>query len=201
MNPVFQNGANRGVVPSNMINRPTLVPTDGPNAAQMMPNASPYFAIVVDATDQALVDAGTPVKVVLFDANRQYQNKTGYFMPLELKITGKGEPYQAIMDDMAHVAGGIDVIQMQICNSTDPDCNFNFFPTLNLIHSQRGMQPSVIKTLYPDMGVSENQYHLDRATFQANIVVDQRKALIFDIDPGSKVMLAFYQYVELGRKQ
>jgi hypothetical protein len=68
------------------------------------------------------------------------------------------------------------------------------------MYAQRGQRPTLIKTIHPDMGVSENQYHLNRATFQSDLVITQRHALVFNMDPGTKVLLAFYQSLELGRK-
>lgn len=202
MNPVLNGNKGRTrVIPQNMVNKPTIVGTDGPNAQQWTPNASPYYAIEVDATAQALVDAGDPIQVVLFDTNRQYQQRTNYFMPLELVIKSRTDvSYQALIDDINEVTSVVDVMQMQICNSADPNCNFNFFPSLDLMYAQRGQKPSLIKTIHPDMGTSENQYHLNRATFQADMVITQRHALVFTIQPGEKVLLAFYQTMELGRK-
>jgi hypothetical protein len=202
MNPVLQGRKGRTqIIPQNMVGKPTIFGTDGPNAQQWTPNASPYFAIEVDATAQSLVDANVPIQVVLFDSNRQYQQRTNYFMPLDLAIRSRTDvSYQALIDDINEVAAVVDVLQMQICNATDPNCNFNFFPSLDLMYSQRGQQPSLIKTIHPDMGVSENQYHLNRATFQADMVITQRHALLFTIQPGEKTLLAFYQSMELGRK-
>lgn len=202
MNPVLQGKSGRTrVIPPNMVNKPTIVGTDGPNAPQWTPNAAPYFVIEVDATAQALVDAGSPIKVVLFDTNRQYQQREQYFMPLELEIKSRTDAtYQALIDDINEVAAVVDVIQMQVCNSENQACNFGFFPSLDLMYAQRGGGPSRIKTIHPDMGVSENQYHLNRATFQADLVITQRHALIFTAQPGEKYLLAFYQSLEMGRK-
>lgn len=183
-----------------MVGKPTIVGTDGPNSSQWSPNASPYYVIEVDATAQSLVDADLPIKVVLFDTNRQYQQRTQYFMPLDLVLKSRTDvTYQALIDDINEVGSGVDVIQMQTCNSDSGEC-FNFFPSLDLFYSQRGQSPSLVKTLHPDMGVSENQYHLNRATFQADISISQRNALVFTIQPGTKVLLAFYQSLEIGRK-
>lgn len=202
MNPVLQGVRKQGVIPQNFVNKPVLTGTDGPNAPQWEPNASPFFAIQVDATDDAL--AAGAHEVILFDTNRQYQNRTGNLMPLELVITAPTEPgangYQALVDDINEVGSYVDVIQMQICNGDGSACNFNLFPSLDLMYSQRGQRPTVIKTLHPQMGTSENQYHLDRATFQADMRITQRHALIFNIQKGTKVLLSFYQALELGRK-
>ena len=202
MNPVLQGNKGRTrVIPPNMVNKPTIVGTDGPNAQQWTPNASPYFVIEVDATDEALVTAGNPIEVVLFDTNRQYQQRNNYFMPLELVIKSRtDETYQALIDDINEVASAVDVIQMQVCNSDNSNCTFGFFPSLDLMYSQRGQRPTLIKTIHPDMGVSENQYHLNRATFQADLIITQRHALVFSAQPGEKYLLAFYQSLELGRK-
>lgn len=202
MNPLFKGGNPNKVKPVNMVGNPTIIGTDGPNAHQWTPNASPYFAVEIDASAQSLVDAGQDVKVVLFDTNRQYQQRTNYFMPLDLVIKSRTDgTYQALLDDINEVAARVDVIQMQICNADGTQCNFNFFPSLDLMRSQRGQgQPSLIKTIHPDMGVSENQYHLNRATFQADLTITQRHALVFNMAPGTKVLLAFYQSLEIGAK-
>lgn len=187
--------------PQGMLNDRTIMPTDGPLGAQSVTPPAPYFAIEVDTTDAGITD---PVQIVLFDASEGFQQKNNYFMPAAVAITGKGEPYQFILNDSAHVARYISMIQMTIVDGNGDavqDTAGQFANVINFYESVVGRGPALVHTIYPAMGVHEGQFQLNINTFEAGITLTNRVSMVYYQEPGLKVTWGFYQGAELGRKQ
>ena len=51
------------------------------------------------------------------------------------------------------------------------------------------------------MGVHEGQYHLTINTFQNDLILTNRTALVYKQEPGIELVWGLYQVAELGRKQ
>lgn len=51
------------------------------------------------------------------------------------------------------------------------------------------------------MGVHEGQFQLAINTFQTDIILTNRTALVYKQEPGIELVWGLYQVAELGRKQ
>lgn len=188
--------------PGNMINDRTVTPSSGPVGKQASLAAAPYFGVRVDTTDASLTD--DTYRVVLFDSSAGYQLEQNFFMDPAISITGIGSTYDFILNDTSHHGRYISMIKMTVLNASDAGIDngggqFSF--PLNVYQTVVGRGPSLVDTLYPDMGVHEGQFQTYINTFEAGITFTNQIALVVDIKSGTKVDFAFYQGAELGRKQ
>ena len=58
-----------------------------------------------------------------------------------------------------------------------------------------------MKTAYHDIGIHEGQFQLAINTFQTDIILTNRTALVYKQEPGIELVWGLYQVAELGRKQ
>lgn len=183
------------VAPGNMVNQPTVVPISGPDGAnQAAVESSPYFSFKVDTTG-----ISTPTQIVLFDASQGWQLSNNYAMPVLVAITGLTGPYQALLNDIAHVAASVDIIKMTVSDKTKAGAQFA--RGIQVYESARGSNPYLVKNIYPEMGVSEAQFQENINTFPVNLVLTNRSALVYVQEPNVIVTFGFYQQAEIGRKR
>jgi hypothetical protein len=183
------------VAPANMVNAPTVVPISSPDGAnQAMVESSPYFSFKVDTTGLS----GT-TQIVLFDASQGWQIANSYAMPVGVTITGLTGHYQALLNDIAHVAAAIDIIKMTV--SDDSLAGSQFGRGLKVFETVRGSDPYLVKNIYPEMGVSEAQFQKGINTFPANLIISNRTAIVYVQEPDLIVTFGFYQQAEIGRKR
>jgi hypothetical protein len=177
-----------------MINQPTIVPTEGTvGVGASAPAAAPYFSIKVENTGSAVA------KAVLFDSSQGYQLQNNYVMPLGIVITGLSDNYQFLLNDMAHVAANVDVMKMTVTPSNTAPAQFA--RSIEVYETLRGSKPHLVKTLFPEMGLSEQQFQSNIVTFPADFNITNRTAIVLDIEPGAVITFGFYQTAEIGRKQ
>ncbi|WP_421798486.1 hypothetical protein [Haliscomenobacter sp.] len=190
----------RGLVmvqPQNMVNAPTVTPISSPNGAnQAVIETSPFFSILVDTTDSGIT---TPTKIVIFDAAQGYQLINGYAMPLAVKIDSLTDHYQFTLNDIAHVGASIDIMKMTVNDKTKAGAQYG--RKLEIFESSRGTGCQLVKTIFPEMGVSEQQYQENINTFDVNMIVTHRTAFVYTQEPGIKCTLSFYQNAEFGRQR
>jgi len=191
----------RGKGPS-LINRksigaPVVTPIAGATGgSQGTVETSPYFAIKVDTTNPAIT---TPTQIVLFDASQGYQLEKGYAMPLNVVIEGLTDNYQAMLNDLAHVAAYVDICKMTV--DDDTKAGLQFARALKIYEKVRGTEPSLVKTIHPEMGIHEGQYQRGINTFPVELTLTNRHALVYTQEPGLIVTFGFYQKAEIGRKR
>ncbi|MCB0611425.1 MAG: hypothetical protein KDD12_27125 [Lewinella sp.] len=186
--------------PANMLNRPTVVPTVEAGGQLPIRETDPYFALEISTAGIA-----TQTKIVLFDGGRGYQLGFNFAMNPLVTITGIGADYQFILNDMVHNNSFFDNLKMRVTDLVNADhagvALSQFARPLEVWDSSKGSSPRLVKTVYPDMGISESQYHLFINTFTSPTVVTNRTALVYMQEPNSKVTISFYQKAELGRTQ
>lgn len=178
------------------VNAPTIHPITGVNGAGL-PNlgTDPFISIEIDTTDAAIVAA---VDIVLFDASRGYQLGTGYAMPAEVVITGLTADYQFILNDVAHNASYIDIIKQQI--DVEAQALIQYGHPIKVYEGSKGSAPRLVNTIHPAMGVHEGQFQKTINSFETELLVTNRTALVFKQQPGIKQVISFYQKAEVGRK-
>lgn len=190
----------RGLVqvqPANMVNAPTVSPISSPNGAnQSVVETSPFFSILVDTTDASIT---TPTKIVIFDSSQGYQLMMGYAMPLAVNISSLTDNYQFLLNDIAHVSASIDIMKMSIDDKTKAAAQYG--RKLEIFESSRGSGVQLVKTIFPEMGISEQQFQENINTFDVNMIITNRTALVYTQEAGIKATLSFYQNAELGRKR
>lgn len=181
---------------ANLVNAPTVAPITGANG-QGIPvlRTDPYIAIEIDTTDAAIVAA---VDIVLFDASRGYQLGMGYAMPAEVVITGLTADYQFILNDMSHNASYFDIIKQQI--DVEAQALIQYGHPIKVYEGSKGSSPKLVDTIHPSMGVHEGQFQKTINSFEVELIVTNRTALVFKQQPGIKQVIGFYQKAELGRK-
>lgn len=185
-------GRSLDVNPERMINQPTITPSDGTiGQVSGAPAASPYFSLRV------INSAGAAGRAVVFDASQGYQLDNAYVMPLTLSIVGVTNHYQFLLNDLAHVAKRVDVIQLDCTAGT---ANAQFARPIQVYECATGSMPALIKTLYPNMGKSEAQFQANIITFPADLIITNRTAFVVDIEPNTTLNMNFYQIAEVGRK-
>ena len=185
-----------------MINRPTVVPTSGPeNPGLVVARTDPYFSFEVDTTGQT-----APVEIILFDGSQGYQFGYNASLPLGVNIVGRTMPYEYIVNDMVHNSSFIDIWRLQV-TSTDPNIQSadvamtQFSNAVNIFDASKGGKPRLVDNFYPDMGIHEGQYHLTITTFEFKALVTNRTALVYMQEPNTKMIWSCYQKAELGRHQ
>lgn len=190
----------RGLVqvqPANMVNAPTVTPISSPNGAnQAVIETSPFFSILVDTTDSSIT---TPTKIVIFDAAQGYQLINGYAMPLAVNISSLTDHYQFTLNDIAHVGASIDIMKLTVNDKTKAGAQYG--RKLEVYESSRGTGCQLVKTIFPEMGISEQQYQENINTFDVNMIVTHRTAFVYTQEPGIKCTLSFYQNAEFGRQR
>lgn len=175
-----------------MINQPTITPSDGTSGnVAPAPTSSPYFSLQVVNT------AGTVARAVIFDASQGYQLDMNYVMPLTLTITGVTNHYQFMLNDLAHVAKRVDTIQLDCTPGT---ANAQFARPIQVYECMTGSMPSLVRTLYPNMGKSEAQFQANIITFPADLIITNRTVFVVDIVGNTTLNMNFYQIAEVGRK-
>ena len=186
--------------PVNMINRPTVVPTVEAGGQLPVMETDPYFAIKVSTAG-----IQSPVKIVLFDGGRGYQLGLNFAMDAQVSIEGLTADYQFILSDIVHNNSFFDNIKQRVIalggGNSESVALSQFARPIKVYDSSKGSEPRLIKTIYPDMGVHEGQYHLDINTFTSPTVVTNRTALVYVQEPNCEVLFGFYQKAELGRNQ
>lgn len=185
-------GRSLDINPDRMINQPTITPSDGTiGQPANAPAASPYFSLRV------INSAGAAGRAVVFDASQGYQLDNAYVMPLTLSIIGVTNHYQFLLNDLAHVAKRVDVIQLDCTAGT---ANAQFARPIQVYECATGSMPALVKTLYPNMGKSEAQFQANIITFPADLIITNRTAFVVDIEPNTTLNMNFYQIAEVGRK-
>lgn len=176
-----------------MYNNPTVNTVAPKGGSQDVIQPSEYFAIRVDTT--ARTEAA---KVILFDPSQGYQIKSGDVNPADVVITGITDDYQSLLNDLAHVASMVDMIQMSV---NDPAKALpQYGRPFEVFDTGRGSSPKLTKTVHPRMGIHENQYHKEINTFKCPLRITNRTAIVMTVEPGIILDLGFYQKAELGRK-
>ncbi|AEE53740.1 hypothetical protein Halhy_5917 [Haliscomenobacter hydrossis DSM 1100] len=185
-------GNNDVINPERLINQPTVAPADGTiGQAALAPAASPFFSIrVINA-------AVTAAQAVVWDASQGYQLDNSYVMPLTLSIVGGTNHYQFLLNDLSHVGKKIDVIQLTCTAGT---AALQFQRAIQVYDCAPGSMPSLIKTLHPSMGFSEQQFQANIVTFPADLILTNRTALVLTIEGSTTLSMSFYQVAEIGRK-
>ena len=185
-----------------MINRPTVVPTDGVQTPGMqVARTDPYYSIDVDTTGQT-----SPVEVILFDGSQGYQLGFNAAMPLNVTINGKTMPYQYMLNDIILNSSYVDMMRL-IVISTDPNIDsdaaalIQFTNGVNIYESSKGGMPRLTGTFYPSMGIHEGQFQKSITTFKYPVTITNRTALVYKQQPNTIVNWAFYQKAEIGRHQ
>ncbi|MEL6660951.1 MAG: hypothetical protein AAFY48_18710 [Bacteroidota bacterium] len=181
--------------PGNMVYSPTVVPTQGPNASQSLSGSAPYFTMSVDTTAASLAEE---TRIVLFDSSQGYQLLTGYAMPVGVLINSDSNA-QFLLNDLAHVAATIGTIKMELSGDATKYSQ-QFARRIDLYECKRGQAPSVVKSLYPSMGISEAQFRSDLTHFFADIVITNRHSLVYTQLKGLNTTFGFFQDAEVGRK-
>ncbi len=183
-----------------MINRPTVVPTFEAGGQLPVRETDPYFAIKV-STAGILV----PTKIVLFDGGRGYQLGNNFAMDPAVQIVGLTADYQFLLNDMVHNNSFFDNIRQRVVALGGGDSEAvalsQFARPLEIWDASKGSGSSKIKTVYPDMGIHEGQYHLRINTFLSPGVITNRTALVYVQEANCEVIWGFYQKAELGRTQ
>lgn len=189
-------GQQMRIAPANTYNDPTVTPIVGEGGSQDVVNPSEYFAVRIDTTTRP-VDQG-PAKVVLFDASQGYQIKTGTVTPANAVVTGVTDDYQFLLNDVAHVASMVDVLQLSV---NDPAKALQQYGRpIEIYDIVRGGGVNLTKTIHPRKGINETQYHKDINTFDAKLRITNRTAMVIMVEPGIVLDIGFYQKAELGRK-
>lgn len=190
-----------------MLNAPTVVPVmkNTIPAGRKVADTDPYYSIEVDTT--ALTEAA---EIVLFDGSQGYQFGANASMPLGVVIKGRTANYQFILNDIVHNSSYINMIRLQVyapngggdncCDSNDI-AMIQFSNAVDVYDSSKGARPRRIDTIYPDMGISEQQYWKNISSFQKDVTITNRTALVYTQEPGIRVVWSFYQAAELGRHQ
>lgn len=183
-----------GTLNSRMVNDPTIVPSDDVtgNAQNPIPSDS-YFSITVDTTNGAI--AG-PTEIVLFDASQGWQLANGWTLPANVVITGLTADYQFMLNDISHNASYVDILKVRV--SASPEAQFA--RPLSVYESSKGGSPRLRSSLYPEKGITENQFQDKISTFRINQIITNRTALVYTQEAGIVVTFSFYQKAELGRK-
>jgi len=196
------------ISPGTMINNPTIVPstrTDLESKGAAIPQmpGDPYFSFEVDTSD-----LDEPTTIVLFDSAGGYQLNTGFVMDNKVIIRGLTANYQFILNDLEKNGSVYDVIKQRVVLSAgNPNPNvgdvalIQFSHDVTVYYSSRGSKPRLKGTLYPDMGITEQQYQLNINTFGYTDIIDDRTALVYVQEPKIKLIWGFYQTAELGRQQ
>lgn len=174
-----------------MVFNPTLVPSDDVTGRvnPVIP-ADSYYSVRVASTNAAVQ------KMVLFDPSLGYQLVNGWTLPANLVITGVSAPYQFMLNDLAHNASIVSLIKIRV--SASPDVQFA--RPIEVYETSKGGGSKLIATLYPEKGVHEGQFQANISTFEANVIITNRTALVYMHEPGLTVTFNFYQVGELGRK-
>lgn len=197
-NPRFRNGGTRNQYANGMIFDTTVVRSKGGrNNGLYVEPADAYFSLSVDTTDPALVAAGVPVDVILFDASQGYQLSSGVTNAAQTIITGLTSNYQFMLNDISHNSSYVTDIKLRVTSGSSVT---QFARNLSVYNSTKGKGTGLIDTLHPESGVDEHQYNDDIVTFLANLVIDNRRAIVYKQDPGIVTQWSFYQGAELGRK-
>ena len=200
------------ISPGTMINNPTIVPStraEGTNSGAAIPQipSDPYFAFEVDTCDLLV-----PTEIVLFDSNGGYQLNSNFVMDAKVKIRGLTSNYQALLNDLVGNGSVYDVIKQRVvlCNPGEGEggcCEvgnialIQFAHAIEVYYSSKGSKPRLKGTIYPDMGITEQQYQLNINTFGYTDIIDNRTAFVYTQEPGIKIIWGFYQTAELGRQQ
>lgn len=199
------------ISPGTMINNPTIVPatrTDVESKGAAIPQipSDPYFSFEVDTCD-----LNVPTQIVLFDSAGGFQLNTNFVMDAKVKIRGLTANYQYILNDLAKNASVYDVIKQRVVLCAPQEGNgccevgsvalVQFAHAVEIYYSSKGSKPRLKGTLYPDMGITEQQYQLNINTFGYTDIIDDRTAFVYVQEPGIKLIWGFYQTAELGRSQ
>jgi hypothetical protein len=182
-----------------MVNRPTVVATEGMSGNLSVLPTDPYFSIKVSTAGRT-----ESTEVVLFDGSRGYQLGYNYLMPLDVVITGITAHYQYILNDVVHNSSYFDVIQMRVASSDGSGDSGSlaltqFANPIEVFESTKGSKPRLISTIYPDAGIHEGQFQKDINTFSNPVQVTNRTALVYRQEPNIDVIMKFYQKAEIGR--
>lgn len=206
---VVMPAANGGATPKdvvaegNMVGRPTVnISERAENRIIQSLQTDPYFSIKVSTKN-----ATVPEMVVLFDGSKGYQFSYNAFNGPNVVLEGLSAHYQFILNDLVHNASYLDMLKMRIVdpNAADGCCSgvamSQYARPIKIYDSSKGSESRLLKTIYPDMGVHEGQYHLTINTFQNDLILTNRTAFVYLQEPGIDVVWGFYQVAELGRKQ
>lgn len=182
-----------------MVNRPTVVPTEGLSGNVSVLPTDPYFSIKVSTAGRT-----ESAEVVLFDGSRGYQLGYNYLMPLDVVITGITAHYQYILNDVVHNSSFFDVIQMRVASSDGSEDSGSlaltqFAHPIEVFESTKGSKPRLTNSIYPDAGIHEGQFQKDINTFSYPVQITNRTALVYTQEPNAEVILKFYQKAEIGR--
>ena len=190
------------VTDGNMIGRPTVNVSERAETRVIQSiQTDPYFSIKVSTRD-----ATQPELVVLFDGSKGYQFGNNAFNGPNVTIEGLSAHYQFILNDLVHNASYLDMLKMRVVDPSAQDCCSGialnqYARPIDIYDSSKGSRPRLLKTIFPDMGVHEGQYHLTINTFQNDLILTNRTAFVYKQEPGIDVVWGFYQVAELGRKQ
>ena len=197
------NGPQKQVVTDgNMIGRPTVNVSERAETRVIQSiQTDPYFSIKVSTRNATQAEL-----VVLFDGSKGYQFGYNAFNGPNVVIEGLSANYQFILNDLVHNASYLDMLKMRVVDPASSDCCSGialsqYARPIKLYDSSKGSEPRLLKTIFPDMGVHEGQYHLTINTFQNDLILTNRTAFVYKQEPGVDVVWGFYQVAELGRKQ
>jgi hypothetical protein len=186
---------------ASMVNRPTVVTTEGLSGSVNVQPTDPYFSIKVSTAGRT-----ETAEVVLFDGSRGYQLGYNYLMPNDIVITGITADYQFILNDVVHANSFFDVIQMRVVSldgnvTSDSAALTQFANPIEVFEASKGSKPRLVGTAFPDMGIHEGQYNKDINTFNYPLHISHRTALVYKQEPKTEVILKFYQKAEIGRNK
>lgn len=177
-----------------MYGAPTMNLISGADGAgQTEVETSPYFSLKVDTTARV-----TATQVILFDPEQGYQFHTGNLNPLDVVIEGLTDHYQFLLNDLAHIAAGVDIVKLTVSDVTKALAQWA--RSIKIYDTVRGSGPHLVKTIHPEMGVHEGQERLEINTFPFNAKLTGRSAIVYTQEPGVIMTWGFYQKVEIGRK-